>query len=154
MDLLQIHHLITSIPALSSLLYIFESFTVVQDRDENGVLLPYTLEQTLYVQWRQVLETIRRIPPDAEGQVAFWTNEWVRLGARIGLNPNTPSENEVRAVTSYMNRVIPQGQCHWRDCLCSHHTPWHRMQECQGCRQVRYCSRKCQKRYVHNWDLA
>ena len=123
----------------------FHCFAMVDYGDD--IYFPYSLEQTLYRQWRPVLEEIRKLPPDDE--VARWTDEWITLGTHVGLSPDTISENEERAIRLHEDRIIPYDRCHWRGCLCSNHEPLHKMQECRGCRRARYCGRECQKKYAN-----
>lgn len=74
-------------------------------------------------------------------------NKWSLLGLLCGTErrqgvPNMPLREYLPGYEAYI------GSCHWRDCLCSHKKPSHRMHRCSGCQIAYYCSRRCQTRRV------
>ncbi|KAI0071418.1 hypothetical protein K474DRAFT_1776178 [Panus rudis PR-1116 ss-1] len=99
--------------------------------------------------WHPYLEDMRdrSYAPGDQRYRCFQT--WMAIGRLVGLD-------EVKEATEYaeymakLERRFPRGRtrrCHWRDCLCSHEHPPHKMRICKGCRKVYYCSTRCQR-----WD--
>lgn len=64
------------------------------------------------------------------------THGWIIFGKALGLRPD-----KERARLQHLKRI----HCAWS--LCAHHQaePDVQLKACQGCGEVRYCSRECQK---------
>lgn len=103
-------------------------------RPKAAALRRHTLEE-----WQAVdAEIVRR-------QLARTNDEWRRFArtwqaVRRHLLPEPGEAQEV-----------PFGvlqRCAWDECLCSRHTPAHKMRMCKGCESVVYCGERCQRKCV------
>lgn len=104
------------------------------------------LQQAFARIWRPVLEELQSIPLDET--VVRHKESWVELGKLLGLSLEKRDLIEDKSRRMHETRQIRYKRCQWRDCFCSYHRPEHTMRVCKGCWRQRYCSMKCQKRYV------
>lgn len=100
----------------------------------------------IFLVWRSTLEDLQRVPLDEHGFVDSCKETWVGFGQDIGLDPATHNEEEDALLKAHASRHIRTKRCQYRDCMCSTHSPTHKMRICTGCWRARYCSTKCQAR--------
>lgn len=116
-------------------------------------LLPLRLRASLY--WHPALRRIQLAarPAIAQGgnsdsrgaPVSALLDHWLAFGTRLGLDPDEERRRHEQ------DRL----RCWWRGCQCKpmKDDTTIKLLQCAGCGEVRYCSKKCQRLYVHSISI-
>lgn len=102
-----------------------------------------TIVRRIWHRKREDLEVLSpAVAPHRDKLIAVW----IELGRKCGVDVDAPYDPSLEIQDA--EERTSKKMCAWRECLCFGEQPQHPLRACKKCMKVRYCSSKCQRRYV------